>query len=308
MNKKIIITATFRDFNGNSNDKIQRLFLKSIKNQTNQNYLLAVTLFGEKNVTNVLTEEKIPFITFQGDAGEHRYSLTQVLLNGIKAAKENKDSIILWTTCDVIFDPDFFEKIVAKTKSRTCGTSYPHLTYPSVDDYKGKRNGHLLWYGIDSIFYSSDVFTEPAAEEALKKYPSEGWGHGDFFFTAFGLAFYENVINIRNYSKIQKIENDRNTAGETGTYFDADTKNTLVFRQFVKDYHIGNESGISINSTIFFLSYKFDSIKEIWINISVYILVLTYPIKRSIGISIHMMKLALKKLIKYDKKRNGEKI
>ena len=181
MNKKIIITATFRDFNGNSNDKIQRLFLKSIKNQTNQNYLLAVTLFGEKNVTNVLTEEKIPFITFQGDAGEHRYSLTQVLLNGIKAAKENKDSIILWTTCDVIFDPDFFEKIVAKTKSRTCGTSYPHLTYPSVDDYKGKRNGHLLWYGIDSIFYSSDVFTEPAAEEALKKYPSEGWGHGDFF-------------------------------------------------------------------------------------------------------------------------------
>ncbi len=297
MGKKIVITATFREFNGNTNDKIQRLFLESVKNQTYQDYLLAVTLFKEKNVTTVLVKEEIPHVVFQGDAKEHRYSLTQVLLNGIKVAKENKDSILLWTTCDVIFGPDFFEKIVAKIKSQTCGTSYPHLIYNSLNDYKDNKNGHLLWGGIDTIFFSSDTFTEPRVGETIKKYPNEGWGHGDYFLVALGRAFYKNMINIRAYSKIKKVSNDRKISEETTLYlYGSDKINSIIFRQFLRDFHINDKKSIkSLNSTIFFLSYKFDSIKDIWINISVYVITLVvYPIKRT----IYKIKVALKILLK----------
>lgn len=299
MDKKIVIAATFRDFNGNANDQIQRLFLKSIRNQTHQNYLLAVTTFREKNVARALSEEGVSHVIFQGDAGEHRYSLTQVMLNGIKVSKEYKDSIMLWTTSDVVFDPHFFENIAARTGSQTCGTSYPHTMYDSVEDYAKRKSSGLLWYGIDSIFYSSDVFEQPMAEESLRKYPNEGWGHGDYFFVAFGNAFYKNLINIRRYSKINRITNDRKAANETTNYFaDTDTDNLRMYRRFINDFNLKTKWS---NSMATFLSFKFDSIKDIWIKAYVYAFTLTYPIKRAFGIAIHNVKVMIKKASNYSK-------
>lgn len=303
MDKKIVIATTFRDFNGNANDKIQRLFLKSIKGQTHQNYILAVTVFKEKNVAKVLSEEAIPHIIFQGDAGEHRFSLTQVMLNSIKVAKENKGSILLWTTSDVIFDPSFFEKIAAHTGEQTCGTSYPHTIYHTIEDYMQGKDSKRLWYGIDSIFYSSDVFDKPAGEEALRNYPNEGWGHGDYFFVAFGAAFFRNMINIRRHSKIQKITNDRKAAGETGGYFGADSTNRSMYRKFLKDYNI--KTRWSDSSLFFLMSFRLSSVKDIWIKALGYSIISTHPLRHALGSMIHNMKVAMKSLVGNGKVTSG---
>ena len=37
-NKKILIATTFRNFNGSENDKIQRMFLNSLVNQSYKNF------------------------------------------------------------------------------------------------------------------------------------------------------------------------------------------------------------------------------------------------------------------------------
>ena len=48
--KKILVCVTFREFNGDENDRIQRLFLESIKEQTYKNYKIIATVYREKNV------------------------------------------------------------------------------------------------------------------------------------------------------------------------------------------------------------------------------------------------------------------
>lgn len=43
--KKIVLTTTFRSFEGNKNDRLQQMFLKSLSRQTYQNFILVVTIF-----------------------------------------------------------------------------------------------------------------------------------------------------------------------------------------------------------------------------------------------------------------------
>ena len=48
--KKIVVTTTFRSFMGDKNDRLQRSFLRSLKKQTYQNFILVVTIYREKNI------------------------------------------------------------------------------------------------------------------------------------------------------------------------------------------------------------------------------------------------------------------
>src|SRR5262245_3842408 len=106
--RKIVIATTFRDFVGNDNDRVQMLFLESLKNQTYKNWELAVTVFNEKNVEATLRKEEIPFTLHNSPPdGSYRYSHTDVLLNAIKSQPSNEETILLWTTADVIYEPSF---------------------------------------------------------------------------------------------------------------------------------------------------------------------------------------------------------
>ena len=184
--RKIIICTTFREFNGNSNDKIQRLFLESIKEQTYKNFILSVTTFGEKNVEKVLVQEEIPHIIFKGDAGEYRFSLTQVLQNAISLIINSDSHIILWTTCDVIFEKDFFENIINEFKPGYCGTSLPHSVYTNHDNYINNNNPWKLWWGLDLIFFDSDILASVKVNNIIDNYPNNGWGYFEFFLSGVG--------------------------------------------------------------------------------------------------------------------------
>ncbi len=52
--REIIICVTFREFDGSTNDLIQRRFLDSLSQQTYRNFRLVVTNFREKNVAGDL--------------------------------------------------------------------------------------------------------------------------------------------------------------------------------------------------------------------------------------------------------------
>lgn len=54
--KKIVVTTTFRSFEGNKNDKMQQMFLESLKRQTYQNFVFAVTIFREQNIEKNVQE------------------------------------------------------------------------------------------------------------------------------------------------------------------------------------------------------------------------------------------------------------
>ncbi len=256
-NRKIVVCTTFREFNGDANDQIQRLFLSSLRKQTNQNYLLVVTIFKERNVEQVLKEGGVPFVIFQGDAGQHRFSFTHVMLNGIKVAKEFDDSILVWTTCDMIFSEDFFTILLKKIKGDSCGTSYPHIIYSQIEDFKQIRNNKYYWIGIDTIFFGSDSFRNTAFEESVLRYPNYGWGHFEFFLSALGLVYSKKMLNFWPYTKLNKVENNRIEAKETSEYLSSSDKiNKLSFEKFMEDFNVDKNRGDLI------LSYQFHFINN----------------------------------------------
>ena len=139
--RRIYVCTTFREFNGDPNAEIQQRFLDSLEAQTHTNWELVATTFGEKNVASTLASRS--FASRVIDGGTHssyRYSLTDVVTNGIRALEET-GGILLWTTADIVFSPTFLETTNAYCIPGVAGLSHPHDAYGSIDDYRaGERS------------------------------------------------------------------------------------------------------------------------------------------------------------------------
>jgi len=227
----IIVCTTFRDFKGTDNDKIQLLFLEYLKRQTYKNWIIAVTLFGEKNVLPTLVREGIPHVARDGDARTDRYSNTEVWMSGIELSKQYPNHILLWTTCDVMLDEDFFEQVVRHTTPGTCGTTYPNIAYRSVGEQKSGTGGRYYWEGGDLFFFSSDVFQNTEVLRTIKEYRNDGWGATEFYLQALGLIFCKNRINLWP-AKLSKVDNDRALTDETRAFLSAtNDRNAAILRE-----------------------------------------------------------------------------
>ena len=246
-NLKIIVCSTFRDFKGTENDEIQKVFLKSLENQTYKNFEIVVTLFGEKNVQNEV--EKFKFDSYFYDSvvdSNYRYSLTKVLLNTIEHAnKKYDDYIIFWTTCDVIYDSNFFETIINNYNTNTIGTSHPHATFSSLMKFEHKeenKNGKLF-SGFDLIYFDKEFLENPKVKSSIEKYVFNDWGVFEHFLIALNeFSNNLNMINIYEQSKINKIENDRELTNEPNQFLINSHKlNSIVFNTFFSENKISNE-------------------------------------------------------------------
>jgi hypothetical protein len=239
-NKKIIVCTTFRDFTGSENDTIQKMFLESIENQTYKNYELVVTLFGEKNVEKELEKYNFKSRFYNVTVDDCRYSLTQVLLNSFQENIDN--SIILWITCDIILDNNFFEQIVSKTKSNSIGTSHPHLIYSSIKDFQKSNTSkrEKLFSGFDLIFFDNSILNEKVIRKVIENYVYKDWGIFEHFLISLNeLVPQCSMINLYDISKISKIENDRQLVSEPNAFLtESHKKNSLVFNKFLNDFKI----------------------------------------------------------------------
>lgn len=244
--KKIVLCTTFRDFNGSENDEIQRLFLQSIASQTYSNFELVVTLFGEKNVQREI--EKYNFVTrfYNQEISDYRYSLSSVLNNAIEyAANTEKDFILLWTTCDVIYDDNFFQEIVDALQTSQFGTSHPHVTYQCVKDFVNTQDARAgaLFSGFDLVFFDSK-FLNPAIREILKTFKFYDWGVFEHFLISLAEVKQRSdgrvrLVNIYESSKIKKIENNRTVTNEPSAFLvQSHERNAVAFNKFLKQYRL----------------------------------------------------------------------
>jgi len=233
--RKILVCTTFREFNGNSNDKIQREFISSLKNQTYQNYILVPTIFGEKNVGNVLKEENIPFQVFHGDAGKYRYSSSQFMENAISLIDKPAKYIVMYTCCDDLLDKDFFEKVVDAMTPLSCCTSLPHMNYRTLEDYRNDKICTYTYGAMDMIFFDGDIFLNPEVKKIIKNYRNDGMCGTEYFFSSIGRLFSQTMYNIWPV-KIVRIDNDRKINNETRAYMEmCATHNAESFKAFKKD-------------------------------------------------------------------------
>jgi hypothetical protein len=258
--RRIIVCTTFREFNGNSNDRIQRLFLAGLKKQTYQNYLLVPTIFNEKNVEAVLKEENMPYKAFYGDAGKYRYSQSQVVQNAISLIDKPGSYILIWTCGDDILESDFFEKVMASMTPFSCCTALPHICYRSIEDYEQKKVCGYIYGGIDLICFDGDIFLNPEVGQVLKDYPNRGQNMIEYFLSGIGRVFGKAMYNIWPV-KIQRIDNDRKVNNETHEIFDmCSALNQETYNAFKAKYNLKGDVYRSV------LSYKTSrQYQNIWI-------------------------------------------
>ena len=135
--RQIVVCVTFREFDGGPNDRIQRLFLDSIAQQTYSNFFLCVTNFREKKVRAVLEEYEIPF-TFDQAQVDTKISLTCILEHGIRKLQPG-NSILMYTNADHIYPAHFLETVAREFEPGCAGTSYPQIVYNTVSDFQRER-------------------------------------------------------------------------------------------------------------------------------------------------------------------------
>lgn len=294
MAKKIIVSMTFRSFDGSTNDKIQRRFLQSVKNQTYQNFLMAVTVFGESGVPEALSEAGLARDLYYAPPGDYKkFSLTQVFLNGIRVCKEQKeDCILLWINADNMLDPDYFERIANLEGEKVGGISYPHTSYPTIEDHRMKRGAKYGWYGIDSAFFSSDVFDDKFVA-AVKNYPNNDYLYFEAFVVAIAKVFCQVQINMfpPGYST---ITNDYGAVNQTAQSTKAfGVQNMIELKRFMHDFGLPNKDWYYL-----VLNYKLTGNKSLrywWMRILIFIRV-TYA-----GSYIRHAMPKIKRLLKLNK-------
>ena len=238
---KIILCTTFRDFNGTDNDKIQYMFLDSIKNQTYQNYIVVTTTFGEKKVKDVVTEclGSKSVVKNVAIPQEYRFSLTDVVLSGIEVAEQSKEhSIIVWYTCDIQLKSDFFQVLIDNYRPDYSGIIHPNIVYNTLEDFKSKSGQvALLDGGIDLLFFDSSVLIK--AKQDIVDFRFYDWGVFEYFLVALAMKYSPYRINLFNITKLRKILNDRKLTKETEAYFKkCSDMNLPILQKFFNENNI----------------------------------------------------------------------
>lgn len=240
--KRVVIATTFRDFNGSTNDEIQRAFLRSLKSQMYKNVTLVCTVFKEKKVDEELEKYDIDKVIFHSDLKEYKFSLSEVLINALNVA--SADDIVMWSNSDVLFEEDFLLNLTKSMDENDMGTCHPHIVYTSLQDYENKTANYSYspMSGFDLVFAHARIFKQPDVWQILNTYKNVDWGWFESFMSA--IVLYKNLkrANLYNLNSVYKIANDRKANNETNMWLkNSCLNNKKTLERFLNDYGISRK-------------------------------------------------------------------
>lgn len=218
--RKIILCTTFREFDESVNSQIQILFLESILNQSYDNYQLVITTFGETTVKSKLEQmfgEKVCVI--DENLQDYRYSLSSVVLNGLSVAQQYEESILMWSTCDIILEKDCFKKVNESYTEDMVITVHPNYVAKTIDSFCSRSlEVQDIDNGFDIFFFATELLRKKEVINILKEYYFYEWGVFEHFLVGIGIMYSKHMLNFINYSDVIKIENDRIASKEPSAF------------------------------------------------------------------------------------------
>ena len=260
----IYYCSTFREFNGNENHKIQELFLSSLEEQNYGDWHLIATTFGETTVEDYLLERLGSRVTVvRAGKQTYRFSLTEVVENALNYVRCEKrlteDTLIIWSTCDIILPSEFFANVVNRIGTNFGFTSHPHLKAENVNAFHDNCFTNFgPSDGIDLIGFRLDAERLTALDEIIKEYRFEDWGVFEHFLVGVCAALRLDLKNIFESQKIRKIVNDRVPNAETTEYFKMSLKkNWPVMDRFSSEFNLWGRY-----TSLIYCHDKFSSIQE----------------------------------------------
>lgn len=165
----------------------------------------------------------------------------------------------MWTTCDDIFEPHFFKKMVDTMSPLSCATSLPHTVYRTIGDYNKNNISSYCYGGIDMVCFEGNVFLNPEVKQVIHDYPNQGWGFFEYFLSGIGRVFCKEMINLWPI-KLARINNNRAAGNETSYYFNlSSSHNGKNYEAFAKKFKLRGDT----SSSIFYYrtSWKYAGIK-----------------------------------------------
>lgn len=228
---KIIVNSTLRDFTGSINDKMQLNFLKSLKRQTMQDFILVVTIFGEHNVENTvrsILSDKCVFI-YDEMEGNYKFSLSKTFINGVDYGLKNKADILLDCSSDIILQRNFLEVVLKRCGKHEAGISHPNVFMEISETGNPTYSYGKISQGIDARFFSLDIFKDKHIYNLMKKYPSYDYGAGiETQLCCIGIKYAKRCSNIFMESKVLKTENDRGSGtGQVSLFMQAGRRRNI---------------------------------------------------------------------------------
>lgn len=238
--KTIYLGVTFREFNGSRNDDIQRAFLKSLERQQYNAIKVVVTTFGERHVRRELAGYKLNFVFYeQPEPSGYRFSLSDVLENAVKEAKQDPEGVVAWTTCDVVLDDDFFVTVMQNYSRNFVATCHPHtvragLEHDAVNkgEFSASPNS-----GMDLIVMDGALFDSRENMQIISEYKFRDWGIFEHFLVGLALLNKGKRINVYGMTRIYKIKNDRLPGSETRDWLQMCwERNRIVLNDFMRSF------------------------------------------------------------------------
>lgn len=209
---QIIISTTFRDFDGSSNDKMQMRFLYSLKRQTFQDFVLVATVFGEKKVEKIVKKilgEKSEIIQDIGSE-QYQFSLSKTFMNGVDYGLENHARILVDCSSDIVLQKNFLDVVNNRIKSHTAGISHPNIFREKTKDGEIRYIYGSIRWGIDVRFYALDLFQDEHIYGIFNEFPSYDYGAGiETILCGIAIKYARKRYNIFMESKVIKEENIR---------------------------------------------------------------------------------------------------
>lgn len=239
---QIVISTTFREFDSSDNDKMQIGFLKSLKRQTFQDFILVTTIFGEKRVERVVKSilDKKVFIVHDNRNGKYRFSLSKTFMNGVDYGLANNAVILVDCSSDIILQSNFLDVVSKRIGSYMAGISHPNVFCEKNEKGKMCFRGKIT-RGIDIRFYSLDLFREKHVYELLNRFPSYDYGASiEMVFCGIAIKYASKRYNIFMESRVLKRENEREGQVGVETEFmkEGTRRNLPTVKRFIRNERI----------------------------------------------------------------------
>lgn len=209
---QIIVSTTFRDFDGSSNDIMQKRFLYSLRRQTFQDFMLVVTIFEEKYVGEIAKAILGDRVSLVYDCGnkDYKFSLSKTFMNGVDYGLENHADILVDCSSDIILQSNFLEVVHKRIKTHTAGISHPNIFREKRQDGRVRYAYGSISRGIDVRFYALDLFQDRHVYEICNRFPSYDYGAGiETILCGIAIKYAHKRCNIFMESKVIKEENIR---------------------------------------------------------------------------------------------------
>ncbi len=235
---QIVISTTFRDFDGSANDEMQKKFLYSLKKQTFQDFQLVATVFAEKNVVKTVKAvlgDQVSVVNDPG-GGDYKFSLSKTFMNGVDYGLTTHAEILVDCSSDIILQSNFLEVVHNRIKSHTAGISHPNIFCEKTRDGGSKYTYGPISRGIDVRFYSLDLFQDKHVYEIFNKFPSYDYGAGiETVLCGIAIKYAKKRYNIFMESKVIKEENVRDGRIGIQTRFmrEGAKRNIPIVKQFM---------------------------------------------------------------------------